>query len=73
MPQVVVAGYVIIGLSLFVFVQARNVYPQLLLARLFFSVGGAATYVVSQQRAFRICANLTSLSARLWSQLSYRQ
>ena len=36
-------GYSIVGLSLFVFVQAGNVYPQLLLARLFFSVGGAAT------------------------------
>ena len=36
-------GYVIVGLALFVFVQARNVYPQLLFARLFFSIGGAAT------------------------------
>lgn len=38
-----VTGYSIIGLSLFVFVQSKNVFPQLLLARLFFSVGGAAT------------------------------
>lgn len=30
-------------MSLFVFVQASNVYPQLLLARLLFSIGGAAT------------------------------
>ena len=37
------AGYVIVGLALFVSVQAKNVYPQLLLARLFFSIGGAAT------------------------------
>ncbi|KAJ9662077.1 hypothetical protein H2198_001619 [Neophaeococcomyces mojaviensis] len=35
-------GYIIIGIALFVFVQAKNVYPQLLLGRLFFSVGGAA-------------------------------
>ncbi|KAL4888193.1 major facilitator superfamily domain-containing protein [Aspergillus ambiguus] len=36
------AGYGIIALSLFLFVQAKNVYPQLLLGRLLFSVGGAA-------------------------------
>ncbi|KAI9050045.1 hypothetical protein LZ554_006190 [Drepanopeziza brunnea f. sp. 'monogermtubi'] len=40
---VCVAGYTIVGLALFIFVQARNVYPQLLLARILFSVGGAAT------------------------------
>jgi MFS family permease len=40
---VCVAGYTIVGLALFVFVQARNVYPQLLLARILFSTGGAAT------------------------------
>ncbi|KAF9894307.1 hypothetical protein FE257_007810 [Aspergillus nanangensis] len=37
-----VAGYGIIGVALFVFVQAKNVYPQLLLGRLLFSIGGAA-------------------------------
>ena len=37
-----VLGYFIIGLALFVFVQSKNVYPQLLLARLFFSIGAAA-------------------------------
>ena len=31
------------GLSLLLFVQASNVYPQLLLARLLFSLGGSAT------------------------------
>lgn len=36
-------GYAIIGLALAVFVQARNVYPQLLLARLFFAVGASAS------------------------------
>jgi MFS family permease len=39
---VAVIGYAIIGLSLFLFVQARNVYPQLLLARIFFAVGATA-------------------------------
>jgi MFS family permease len=42
---VAMIGYAIVGISLIVFVQARNVYPQLLLARLLFSLGGAATYV----------------------------
>ncbi|RVX74636.1 hypothetical protein B0A52_01762 [Exophiala mesophila] len=37
-----VAGYLIIGLALVVFVQTSNVYPQLLFARLLFSIGGAA-------------------------------
>jgi len=40
---VAVTGYAIIGLSLFLFVQARNVYPQLLLARVFFAVGATAS------------------------------
>lgn len=40
---VCVLGYTIVGVSLFLFVQAKNVYPQLLLARMLFSVGGAAT------------------------------
>ncbi len=39
---VAVTGYAIIGLALFMFVQARNVYPQLLLARIFFAVGATA-------------------------------
>ncbi|KAK4249655.1 hypothetical protein C7999DRAFT_29907 [Corynascus novoguineensis] len=39
---VAVLGYAIIGLALFLFVQARNVYPQLLLARIFFAVGATA-------------------------------
>ncbi|KAE9964534.1 hypothetical protein BLS_008255 [Venturia inaequalis] len=40
---VAVCGYLIVGVSLILFVQASNVYPQLLLGRLLFSVGGAAT------------------------------
>ena len=39
---VAVIGYTVIGLSLFVFVQARNVYPQLLLARILFAIGATA-------------------------------
>ncbi|KAM4057098.1 major facilitator superfamily protein [Hirsutella rhossiliensis] len=35
-------GYAIIGVALAVFVQAKNVYPQLLLARVFFAVGASA-------------------------------
>ena len=41
--KVCVIGYTVVGLALFLFVHAHNVFPQLLLARLFFSVGGAAT------------------------------
>ncbi|KAL2831823.1 major facilitator superfamily domain-containing protein [Aspergillus cavernicola] len=40
--QVCTAGYIIIAIALVLFVQAKNVYPQLLLGRLLFSIGGAA-------------------------------
>ncbi|KAM0452959.1 hypothetical protein ACHAO4_005379 [Trichoderma viride] len=40
---VAVIGYAIVGVALAVFVQARNVYPQLLLARVLFAVGASAT------------------------------
>ncbi|QSZ30631.1 hypothetical protein DSL72_000189 [Monilinia vaccinii-corymbosi] len=50
-------GYFIVGLALILFVQAKNVFPQLLLARLFFSVGGAAT-------ATMVTAILPSMTAR---------
>ncbi|KAE8346877.1 hypothetical protein BDV24DRAFT_51620 [Aspergillus arachidicola] len=40
--HVCVAGYGIIAVALVVFVQAKNVYPQLLLGRLLFSIGGSA-------------------------------
>lgn len=39
-------GYTVIGLALVLFVQASNVYPQLLLARILFAVGGSAAYVL---------------------------
>ncbi|EGC44681.1 MFS transporter [Histoplasma capsulatum var. duboisii H88] len=35
-------GYLIIALALALFVQAKNVYPELLLGRLLFSLGGSA-------------------------------
>jgi MFS family permease len=41
--SVAVIGYTIVGVSLWVFVQARNVYPELLLARILFSLGATAT------------------------------
>jgi MFS family permease len=41
--SVAVMGYSIVGIALWVFVQARNVYPELLLARVLFSLGGSAT------------------------------
>ncbi|KAF2000721.1 hypothetical protein P154DRAFT_522321 [Amniculicola lignicola CBS 123094] len=41
--SVAVLGYTVVGISLWVFVQAKNVYPQLLLARLLFSLGATAT------------------------------
>lgn len=39
---VAVVGYCIVGLSLICLVQSSNVYPDLLVGRLMFSVGGAA-------------------------------
>lgn len=39
---VAVLGYVVISAALVLFVQARNVYPELLLARTFFAVGATA-------------------------------
>ncbi|RDH31668.1 major facilitator superfamily domain-containing protein [Aspergillus welwitschiae] len=40
--HVCTTGYAIVALALVLFVQAKNVYPQLLLGRLLFSLGGAA-------------------------------
>ncbi|KAM3077309.1 hypothetical protein ACMFMG_006659 [Clarireedia jacksonii] len=54
---VCVLGYAIVGVALILFVQAKNVFPQLLLARLFFSVGGAAT-------ATMVTAILPSMTGR---------
>ncbi|GAB7354377.1 hypothetical protein MBLNU459_g4880t1 [Dothideomycetes sp. NU459] len=40
--NVAVIGYLIVGVSLMLLVQAQNVYPELLIGRLGFSIGGAA-------------------------------
>jgi len=40
---IAVGGYVIVGIALMVFVQPTRVYPDLLLARIFFALGAAAT------------------------------
>ncbi|KAL5117697.1 hypothetical protein ACEQ8H_004445 [Pleosporales sp. CAS-2024a] len=41
--SVAVMGYTIVGVALWILVQAKNVYPELLLARILFSLGGSAT------------------------------
>lgn len=46
---VAVAGYVIVSIALATLVMSTNVYPQLLIGRMAFSVGGAATYVLSKR------------------------
>lgn len=45
--SVAVLGYTIVGLALCVLVQAKNVYPELILARILFSLGGSARYVLT--------------------------
>lgn len=61
--QVCALGYAIVGLALILSVQAKNVYPQLLLARLFFSIGGAATSTM-------VTAILPSMTAQAASTLT---
>lgn len=39
--HVCTVGYLVVAVALALFVQAKNVYPQLLLGRLLFSIGGA--------------------------------
>lgn len=55
---VAVIGYSIIGLALFLFVQARNAYPQLLLARILFAVGATAAYVLKSSGCSKTDARL---------------
>ncbi len=43
---VAVIGYAVVALSLVLFVQATNIYPQLLLARILFAIGATASYVL---------------------------
>jgi MFS family permease len=67
---VVVVGYAIVGVSLWVFMLARNVYPELLLARLLFSLGATARLVLSYLlwgvTTWDMVAN-GSVIVRLWS------
>lgn len=75
-------GYAVIAVALVLFVQATNVYPQLLLGRLLFSVGGSAvstmvtavlptvTDKAPRDQAYRVSVSseLTITPARLNSQ-----
>jgi MFS family permease len=56
--SVAVVGYMIVGVALWIFVQAKNVYPQLLLARILFSLGGSATYVAIGRAVGALIANV---------------
>jgi MFS family permease len=60
---VCVAGYMAVAVALVCSVHAADVYPQLLLARVLFSVGGAATYVLpSSYNALSSSVRVFSLS-----------
>ena len=70
--QVCTIGYAIIALALVLFVQATNVYPQLLLGRLLFSLGGSAVSTMVTAvlptvtgKAFRSQAYRASVSSEL--------
>ncbi|OJD15423.1 hypothetical protein AJ78_04323 [Emergomyces pasteurianus Ep9510] len=55
-------GYLIIALALALFVQARNVYPELLLGRLLFSLGGSAVTTMVTAVLPAITASKSSLN-----------
>ncbi|KAJ5585878.1 hypothetical protein N7450_005665 [Penicillium hetheringtonii] len=63
--HVCTVGYSIIALSLVLFVQATNVYPQLLLGRLLFSLGGSAVSTM-------VTAVLPTVTGKSPSAYSYR-
>ncbi|KAL9640910.1 MAG: hypothetical protein Q9204_000503 [Flavoplaca sp. TL-2023a] len=63
---VIVMGYAIIAASLFVLVQVTNVYPQLLLARLFFSLGASCASTM-------VTAILPSMVSKTRSTVGQRQ
>jgi MFS family permease len=67
--SVAVMGYSIVGVALWIFVQAKNVYPELLLARILFSLGGSATYV---QLELIVLDSLLMCTARPWSRQYYQ-
>lgn len=58
-------GYAVIALALVLFVQATNVYPQLLLGRLLFSVGGSAVSTM-------VTAVLPTVTGQALSNQAYR-
>lgn len=58
-------GYAIIALALVLFVQATNVYPQLLLGRLLFSLGGSAVSTM-------VTAVLPTVTGKSLSNQAYR-
>ncbi|CAI7658024.1 unnamed protein product [Penicillium manginii] len=63
--HVCTVGYLIIALALVLFVQATNVYPQLLLGRLLFSLGGSAVSTM-------VTAVLPSVTGKAHAACSYR-
>jgi MFS family permease len=72
MIKVCTIGYAVIAVALVLFVQATNVYPQLLLGRLLFSVGGSAVSTMVTAvlptvtgKALRDQAYRTSVSSEL--------
>lgn len=58
-------GYAVIAVALVLFVQATNVYPQLLLGRLLFSVGGSAVSTM-------VTAVLPTVTGRALREQAYR-
>lgn len=58
-------GYAVIALALVLFVQATNIYPQLLLGRLLFSVGGSAVSTM-------VTAVLPTVTGKALSNQAYR-
>ena len=58
-------GYAVIAVALVVFVQATNIYPQLLLGRLLFSVGGSAVSTM-------VTAVLPTVTAKAFRRQAYR-
>ncbi|KAF3391409.1 hypothetical protein F1880_007657 [Penicillium rolfsii] len=59
-------GYAVIAVALVLFVQATNVYPQLLLGRLLFSVGGSAVSTM-------VTAVLPTVTGKALRDQAYRQ
>ncbi|KAJ5971207.1 uncharacterized protein N7479_001125 [Penicillium vulpinum] len=63
--HVCTAGYAIVALALVVFVQATNIYPQLLFGRLLFSIGGSAVSTM-------VTAVLPTVTGTVFNAKAYR-